>query len=54
MLEIVDENWNSTFWDGKFATEEDALAVAITAIKTESIWSFVSEDDEESERPLVH
>ena len=53
-LEILDQNGNTTIWDDKFATEEDALAEANTAINTEGIWSFVHEDDEEDESATVH
>jgi hypothetical protein len=50
-LETFDENWNSTVWDDKFATEEEALDEAIATINAEGIWSFVVEEDE---RPTKH
>ena len=53
-LEILDENGNTTIWDDKFATEEDALAEAIASIRTEGIWSFVHDGNEEDERATVH
>ena len=53
-LEILDESGNTTIWDDRFATEEDALAEAIAAITMEGIQSFVHEDNEEVDRATVH
>ncbi len=53
-LEVIDENWNSTVWEDKFASDEDALAEAIATINTEGIWSFVIENSDDDERPLMH
>jgi hypothetical protein len=46
-LDVIDENWNSTVWDDKFATEEEALDEAIATINAEGIWAFVVADDDE-------
>jgi hypothetical protein len=53
-LEIFDENWNSTVWDNKFATEQEALDEAIATINAEGIWSLVFEGGEDDEGRTVH
>lgn len=40
MLEIVDWEGGSTVWDDSFATDEAALAEAMSAIETEGMASF--------------
>ena len=40
-LAVFDEAWNATVWQHKFATEKDALATGMAAIRSEGIWSFV-------------
>ncbi|WP_404399517.1 hypothetical protein LG288_07380 [Idiomarina seosinensis] len=41
ILEIVDENNNSTLWEDYFEKEEEALAEALDALKEEGIDSFI-------------
>jgi hypothetical protein len=40
-LEIVDEQWNSTVWDGLFPRAKEALDAGIRAIEEEGIESFI-------------
>lgn len=42
ILEIVDEQWNSTVWDNQFPTAKEALDAGIKAIKEEGIQSFIA------------
>ena len=39
-LEVVDEHNNSTVWDGEFATDQEALDMALADIRAEGIESF--------------
>ncbi|USD22235.1 hypothetical protein [Microbulbifer variabilis] len=41
LLEIVDENNNSTVWEDAFETEQDALEEALDALREEGISTFV-------------
>jgi len=41
ILEIVDQDNNSTLWEDQFEQEDDALAEALDALKEEGIASFV-------------
>lgn len=41
VLEIVDQENNSTVWDEPFLSDEAALAEALQAIKDEGIMAFV-------------
>ncbi|MDV6314846.1 hypothetical protein [Idiomarina sp. HP20-50] len=41
ILEIVDQNNNSTLWEDEFEKEEDALAEALDALKEEGIDNFI-------------
>jgi len=41
ILEIVDENNNSTLWEDEFEKEDDAIAEALDALKEEGIDNFI-------------
>lgn len=41
LLEIVDENNNSTVWEDSFDTEKEALDEALEALQEEGIETFV-------------
>lgn len=41
VLEIVDQNNNSTLWEDHFETDEAALAEALDALQQEGIAAFV-------------
>lgn len=41
VLEIVDEANNSTVWEDKFETDQEALDEALDALKQEGIQAFV-------------
>ncbi len=41
ILEIVDEQWNSTVWDDLFPSAKEALDEGIKAIEEEGIASFI-------------
>jgi len=41
ILEIVDEQWNSTVWDDLFASAKEALDEGVKAIEEEGIQSFI-------------
>ena len=41
ILEIVDEQWNSTIWDDLFPNAKEALNEGIKAIEEEGIQSFI-------------
>ena len=41
ILEVVDENNNSTLWEDEFEKEDDALAEALDALKEEGIDNFI-------------
>jgi hypothetical protein len=41
ILEIVDEQWNSTVWDDLFPSAEEAFDAGIRAIEEEGIESFI-------------
>ncbi|WP_226667914.1 hypothetical protein [Microbulbifer aggregans] len=41
LLEIVDENNNTTVWEDVFDTDEEALSEALDALKEEGIGAFI-------------
>lgn len=41
LLEIVDENDNTTVWEDSFATEQEALDEALDALREEGVSAFV-------------
>ena len=41
LLEVVDQEWNSTLWDMHFESDRDALAEAINTIEAEGIDSMI-------------
>ncbi|GMG86373.1 hypothetical protein [Biformimicrobium ophioploci] len=41
ILELVDEQGNSTVWDEQFLTEQDALNEALDAVEQEGIDCFI-------------
>ncbi len=41
-LEVVDDQNNSTVWDGEFATDKEALDAALEDIKAEGIEAFIA------------
>jgi len=41
ILEVVDENNNSTLWEDAFENEDDALTEALDALKEEGIDNFI-------------
>ncbi|WP_444945701.1 hypothetical protein ACJJIP_17405 [Microbulbifer sp. VTAC004] len=41
LLEIVDENNNSTVWEDSFETEKEALDEAVDALREEGITAFI-------------
>lgn len=41
VLEIVDEGNNSTVWEDKFETDQEALDEALDALKQEGVQAFV-------------
>ena len=43
VLEIVDEQWNSTLWDDLFPSAKEALDEGLKGIKEEGIESFIGE-----------
>jgi len=43
ILEIVDEDWNSTVWDDLFPSSKEALDEGIKAIDEEGIQAFIGE-----------
>jgi hypothetical protein len=43
ILEIVDEEWNSTLWDDLFPSATEALNEGIKAIDKEGIQSFIGD-----------
>ena len=45
MLEIVDEQWNSTIWDEVFSNAEEALEAGISAIEKEGIKAFIGDSE---------
>ncbi|MGM0480554.1 MAG: hypothetical protein ACQEQZ_01340 [Pseudomonadota bacterium] len=45
ILEIVDENNNSTLWEDEFEKEDDALAEALDALKEVGIDDFIGAAD---------
>ncbi|KUJ82579.1 hypothetical protein AWR36_012385 [Microbulbifer flavimaris] len=49
LLEIIDEDDNSTVWEDPFDTEEDALEEALEALRDEGIETFVGPVEEEDE-----
>ncbi|MCX2834850.1 hypothetical protein [Microbulbifer thermotolerans] len=49
LLEIVDENNNSTVWEDSFDTEQEALDEALDALREEGIAAFVGPVQEADE-----
>ncbi|MFC6634691.1 hypothetical protein [Microbulbifer taiwanensis] len=49
LLEIVDENNNSTVWEDSFDTEQEALEEALDALREEGIGTFVGPVQETDE-----
>ena len=45
ILEIVDEDWNSTVWDDLFPSSKEALDEGIKAIDEEGIQAFIGESE---------
>jgi len=43
ILEIVDEQWNSTVWDDLFSSAKEALDAGIRAIDEEGVESFIGD-----------
>ena len=43
ILEIVDEEWNSTVWDDLFPSAKEALDAGIKAIEEEGIQAFIGD-----------
>ena len=41
LLEIVDENNNTTVWEDAFDTDEEALQEALDALKEEGVGEFI-------------
>ncbi len=50
ILEIVDQEWNSTLWDDSFSTAEEAMRVGVEAVEREGIGAFIGPKD----KPSVH
>ncbi|SHF60046.1 Base plate wedge protein 53 [Microbulbifer donghaiensis] len=49
LLEVVDDNNNSTVWEDSFDTEEEALEEALDALRDEGIETFVGPVQETDE-----
>jgi hypothetical protein len=49
LLEIVDQQNNTTVWDDIFETEQEALDEALSALEDEGIEAFVGPVEEEEE-----
>lgn len=49
LLEIVDENNNSTLWEDSFDSEKEALDEALDALRDEGIATFVGPVSEAGE-----
>jgi len=45
ILEIVDENWNSTVWDERFSSSKEAIEAGIKAIEEEGITAFIGDKE---------
>jgi hypothetical protein len=45
ILEIVDEQWNSTIWNEAFSNAEEALKTGISAIEKEGIKAFIGDSE---------
>lgn len=43
ILEIVDEEWNSTVWDDLFPSAKEALDAGIKTIEEEGIQAFIGD-----------
>jgi hypothetical protein len=50
VLEIVDQDWNSSVWDETFATAEEAMRTGVEAVEKGGIETFIGPQDE----PSVH
>ena len=48
LLEIVDEDWNSTVWDDPFDTAEEAMKVGVQSVEQEGIDTFIGVKDDPS------
>ncbi len=48
ILEIVDQDWNSTAWEETFATAEEAMRIGVEAIEKEGIDAFIGTQDDPS------
>ena len=48
ILEIVDQEWNSTAWDETFSTAEEAMRAGVEAIEKEGIDAFIGSPDDPS------
>lgn len=46
-LEVVDQQNNSTVWDGEFATDQEALDAALADIQAEGIEAFIGRGSSE-------
>ncbi len=50
VLEVVDQDWNSSVWDETFSTAEEAMRAGVEAVEKEGIDAFIGQKDE----PSVH
>lgn len=41
--EVIDENHNTTVWDGEFETDQEALNTVLSDIKMEGINAFIAD-----------
>lgn len=48
VLEIVDQDWNSTAWDETFTTAEEAMRTGVEAVEKEGIDAFIGPQDDPS------
>lgn len=48
ILEVVDQDWNSTAWDETFATAEEAMRAGVEAVEKEGIDTFIGTQDDPS------
>ncbi len=48
VLEIVDQDWNSSVWDETFTTVEEAMRAGVDAVEKEGIDAFIGQQDEPS------
>ena len=45
ILEIVDEQWNSTVWGETFPSAKEAIEAGIRAIEEEGIAAFIEDEE---------